>query len=83
VKKSRKRRVLEGKVADGRCTLSVSFFHLSIFPHGGRGRESFRVSRRGRDIERHRGRKGAMLKPERLDWIRSRVSDFVMYKKSK
>ena len=39
--------------------------------------------RRERRKERHRGRKGAMLKPERFDWIRSRLSDFVMYKKSK
>ena len=83
MKKSRTHKRFEGKVADGRGALSVSVLHLQISSHGGRGRESSRVSRRGRDMERHRGRKGAMLKPERFDWIRSRLSDFVMYKKSK
>ena len=34
-------------------------------------------------MERYGGRKSALLKPERFDWVRSRVSDFVMYKKSK
>jgi hypothetical protein len=56
------------RIVEGRETTSSTFQFLTW---------------RERRKERHRGRKGAMLKPERFDWIRSRLSDFVMYKKSK